>query len=165
MGNGQTRLENKLELGFSAVEKKISAVEHKISAVEHKISAVEHKVDLVQLEVQILKEQAGKLEARFDWVEAQSTARFDKVEAQSTARFDKAEAQSTARFDKAEAQSTARFDKMVDKLDANTNTLNQMIGTGAALAVAGTALKIWESLQTTRKAATAVDKVIVGGGQ
>ncbi|KAJ9509173.1 hypothetical protein QJQ45_001663 [Haematococcus lacustris] len=37
MGNGQTRLEQKLELGFSAVELGFSAVEHKLSAVEHKI--------------------------------------------------------------------------------------------------------------------------------
>ncbi|KAJ9510834.1 hypothetical protein QJQ45_027759 [Haematococcus lacustris] len=133
MGNGQTRLEHKMELGFSAVDKKISAVEHKISAVEH-------KVDLVQLEVHLLKEQAGKLEARLDWVEAQSTARFDKL---------------------------------VDKLDAYTDTLNQIkglsitVGAMSAVNVGAAAMKAWESIQTagkaaeaTRNAAATVDKAI-----
>ncbi|GFH07212.1 MHD domain-containing protein [Haematococcus lacustris] len=99
MGNGQTRLEQKLELGFSAVELGFSAVELGFSAVEHKLSAVEHKIDLVQQEVHVLNEQLGKLEARME-----------------------------ARFDKVEAQSTARFDKLVDKLDAYTATLNQIKG-------------------------------------
>ncbi|KAJ9509171.1 hypothetical protein QJQ45_001661 [Haematococcus lacustris] len=151
MGNGQTRLEQKLELGFSAVELGFSAVEHKLSAVEHKI-------DLVQQEVHVLNEQLGKLEARME------------------ARFDKVEAQSTARFDKVQAQSAASFDKLVDKLDAYTATLNQIkgfsitVGAMSAVGAGAAAMKAWESIQTagkvaeaTRKAAAAADKGFVGG--